>query len=97
MITKTYLSKMNSIIKGSDINTGINPVSELVFGKNTSRVLCYFDHSKIKEMMEDGTMPDIDKIYHRAQVALFRGYEGRTYFLNLQLTLVPFASIARAM
>ena len=68
MITKTYLSKMNSIIKGSDINTGINPVSELVFGKNTSRVLCYFDHSKIKTLMEDGTFPDKSKITHRLKI-----------------------------
>ena len=59
---------MNSIIKGSDINTGINPVSELVFGKNTSRVLCYFDHSKIKTLMEDGTFPDKSKITHRLKI-----------------------------
>lgn len=68
MITKTYLSKMNSIIKGSDLNTGINPVSELLYGKNTSRVLIYFDHSKIKKMMEDGTMPDKSKITHRLKI-----------------------------
>lgn len=68
MIYKTYLKKMNSIIKGSDLNTGINPVSELCYGKNVTRILCYFDHSKIKEMMEDGTMPDIDKISHRLKI-----------------------------
>lgn len=68
MITRTYLSKMNSIIKDSDLNTGINPVSELLYGKNTSRVLIYFDHSKIKKMMEDGTMPDKSKITHRLKI-----------------------------
>ena len=68
MITKTYFSRMCSIIKDSDLNTGINPVSELLFGKNTSRVLIYFDHNKIKKMMEDGTMPDKSKITHRLKI-----------------------------
>ena len=68
MITKTYLSKMNSIIKDSEINTGINPVSELVFGKNTSRIILYFDHNKIKTLMEDGTFPDKSKITHRLKI-----------------------------
>ena len=68
MVFKTYLSKMNSIIKGSDLNTSINPISELIYGKNITRVLCYFDHSKIKCMMEDGTMPDKSKITHRLKI-----------------------------
>ena len=68
MITRTYIEKMNSIIKDSDLNTGINPVSELLFGKNTSRILIYFDHSKIKKMMEDGTFPDKSKITHRLKI-----------------------------
>ena len=68
MIYKTYLTKMNSIIKDSNINTGINPVSELLYGKNISRILVYFDHNKIKELMEDGTMPDKTKITHRLKI-----------------------------
>jgi len=68
MITRTYLSKMNSIIKGSEINTGINPVSELLYGKNTTRILCYFDHTKVKKMIEDGTFPDKSKISHRLKI-----------------------------
>ena len=68
MYTFTYLSKMNSIIKGSEINTGINPVLEVLYGKNTARVLCFFDHSKVKKMMEDGTFPDWSKITHRLKI-----------------------------
>ena len=68
MIYKTFIKKMNSIVKGSDINTSLNPISELVYGKNTTRVLLYFDHSKIKQMMEDGTMPDKSKITHRLKI-----------------------------
>ena len=68
MITRTYISKFNTIIKDSNINTGLNPVSEILYGQNVSRSLLYFDHSKIKEMMEDGTMPDINKISHRLKI-----------------------------
>ena len=68
MITRTYISKSCSIIKDSEINTGINPVNELCYGKNTSRVLIYFDHNRIKKMMEDGTFPDKSKITHRLKI-----------------------------
>lgn len=68
MIYKTYIEKVNTIIKDSHINTSLNPVSELVYGKNITRILLYFDHKKIKEMMEDGTMPDKSKITHRLKI-----------------------------
>ena len=68
MITRTFLKKMTSIIKDSELNTGINPVSELVFGKNISRILIYFDTDKIKKLMEDGTFPDKSKITHRLKI-----------------------------
>ena len=64
MIVKTYISKMNTVIKDSVINTGINPIQEIMYGQNTSRGLIYFDHTKIKKLMEDGTMPDKNKIRH---------------------------------
>lgn len=64
MIYKTYIEKFNTIIKDSDINTGLNPVSELVYGANTSRMLLYFDHNQIKEKVCDKTFADITKLKH---------------------------------
>ena len=66
MVYRTYIEKSNSIISGSKLNTGLNPVIELVYGKDmiVSRALIYFDHSKIKELWEDGTMPEIKKMKH---------------------------------
>lgn len=64
MIERTYLSKFATIVKGSNINTGINPVAELVYGVHTSRILCYFDHSKIKKMVDNGIFPNVDKLRH---------------------------------
>ena len=55
MVYKTYISKFNTIISNSKINTGINPISELVYGKDNivSRALIYFDHLKIKELIDN--------------------------------------------
>lgn len=66
MVYKTYISKFNTIISGSKINTGLNPVSELVRGNETivSRALIYFDHNKIKEQMDEGVMIDMSKMKH---------------------------------
>ena len=66
MVYKTYLSKFNTIIKGSKQNTGLNPISTLVYGHNTvvSRALMYFDHSKVKCLLNDGIMPNIEKMKH---------------------------------
>ena len=49
MVYKTYISKFNTIISNSKINTGINPISELVYVNDyiVSRALIYFDHLKI--------------------------------------------------
>ena len=63
-ITRTYLSKNCSIIKDSELNTGLNPVAEICYGKSVTRMLCYFDHKKIKRMVEDKTFPDMGKLKH---------------------------------
>ena len=39
MIKHTFFTKCNTIIKGSNNNTGLNPVAELNAGDITSRVL----------------------------------------------------------
>lgn len=64
MITRTYIEKFNTIIKDSELNTGINPVSELVYGSSVSRALIYFDHNKVKKMVEDKIFTKRDKLKH---------------------------------
>lgn len=70
MVYKSYISKFNTIISGSKLNTGLNPIAELVYGKDTivSRVLMYFDHNKVKELMENGTMVDMKKMKHTLHI-----------------------------
>jgi len=70
MVYKTYLSKFDTIISGSKLNTGLNPIAELVYGKDTivSRVLMYFDHNKVKKLMEEGVMIDMKKMKHTLHI-----------------------------
>lgn len=68
MTERTYISKFNTIIKGYTINTGLNPVSELLYGSVVSRSLIYFDHCKIKQMCDDGMFPDMSKLTHTLKI-----------------------------
>ena len=66
MVTRTYISKFNTIVSGSKLNCGINPISEIIYGRDliVSRALIYFDHNKVKELMENDTMVDMSKMKH---------------------------------
>lgn len=70
MIYKTYISKSNTIVNGSELNTSLSPVSALIYGRKDkySRFLFYFDHSHVKELYEDGTMPDMSKMTHTLHI-----------------------------
>ena len=70
MIYKTYIEKNTTIISNSKINTGLNPIQELVYGRDyiVSRALLYFDHNKVKELMDDGRMVDISKMKHTLHI-----------------------------
>ena len=68
MLTRTYISKFNTIIKDSTLNTGINPVAELIYGKETTRLLTYFDHTKVKCMVDEKVYPDINKLRHYLKI-----------------------------
>ncbi len=62
--TKTYFSKCNTIVKGNNINLGLNPIMELNYGQMLTRGLIYFDVDKIRKKIEDKTYPDISKLKH---------------------------------
>ena len=64
MITKTYFDKCNTIIKDSYYNTGINPVAELNYGNNLTRILLHFSTDKVKNLVDDKTYPDVSKLRH---------------------------------
>ena len=64
IVTHTFISKSNTIIKDSVASVGLNPILELNYGKMLTRGLIYFDHTKVQKMVEDKTYPDISKLKH---------------------------------
>lgn len=64
MITRTFLDKCTSIVRDSNTNYGLNPISMLSYGPLTTRTLVHFDLSKVKELIEDGTYADVTKVKH---------------------------------
>lgn len=70
MVTRTYITKFNTIESDSDRNHGFAPVSELVYGHDgkVSRGLIYFDVKGIRDKIESGEMPDISKMRHTLKI-----------------------------
>ena len=64
IVTHTFISKSNTIIKDSVASVGLNPILELNYGKMLTRGLIYFDHTKVQKMVEDKIYPDISKMRH---------------------------------
>lgn len=64
MVTRTFISKSNTIIKGSNENMGLNPILMLTYGNIVSRGLIYFDIDKIKKNIEDKTFASLENVKH---------------------------------
>ena len=64
MILKTYLDKVNTIINESELNTGLNPISELMYGANITRTLIHFDVSNIKKELDKNGIKDYSNVKH---------------------------------
>jgi hypothetical protein len=69
MVTRTYIDKNNTIIFGTLINTGRNPIAELYYGgKETqtdyTRHLLYFDISDLQQKYNNGELGDLSNVTH---------------------------------
>ena len=62
MITRTFLTKCNTIINDSTENFGLYPICMLNHGFIKSRVLISFDLDKIKSLSDDGIYVDKTKL-----------------------------------
>lgn len=62
--TKTYIIKSNTLVEGSSVNLGLNPILELNCGSLVTRAIMWFDHTRLKSLVEDKTYPDIKKLRH---------------------------------
>jgi hypothetical protein len=64
ILTRTFIEKSNTIIKEKKSNVGLNPILELNYGHMLTRGMIYFDHTKVKNMIEDKIYPDMSKLRH---------------------------------
>lgn len=69
MVIRTYFNKNNTIVNNLNINTGLNPVSELFYGgasgeEQYSRFLFHFDETRLKDLYTGGTFTDLTKLKH---------------------------------
>lgn len=69
MVIRTYFDKNNTIISNLDVNTGLNPVTELFYGgaigeQKYSRFLFHFDVSRLIDLYTGGTFTDLTKLTH---------------------------------
>lgn len=62
MIRHFFLDKTNSIIKKSEQNIGLNPILQVGYGKTIIRGLIHFDENKIKELINDKTFANTEKL-----------------------------------
>ena len=69
MVIRTYFDKNNTIVSSQNVNTGLNPVTELFYGGSTgleqySRFLFHFDETRLKNLYTGGTYTDLTKLKH---------------------------------
>ena len=69
MVIRTYFDKSNTIVSNANVNTGLNPVTELFYGgaegqQKYSRFLFHFDESRLKDLYTGGTYTDLTKLKH---------------------------------
>ena len=54
VVTHTFLDKTNSIIYGSPVNLGLNPILEMYYGMPYTRGLLHFSLEKLKRLVGCG-------------------------------------------
>ena len=73
MVVRTYIDKNNTIIFGSLVNTGKNPIAELYYGGKESqedytRHLLYFDVSDLQVRYNNGEFGDLSNVTHKLRM-----------------------------
>jgi hypothetical protein len=69
MVVRTFFDKNNTILRNSNINTGLNPITELFYGgpngeNQYSRYIFHFDETRLVNMYNDSTIADLSKVTH---------------------------------
>ena len=83
MIRHFFLDKTNTIIENSMQNMGLNPVLNIGYGNIVMRGLIHFDECKIRELIEDKTFADINKLKFRLKMTNYFSIDGIPYEQSL--------------
>lgn len=79
MIRHFFLDKTNTIIEGSKQNMGLNPVLGIGYGNKIMRGLIHFDECKIRELVDDKTFANLDKLKCTLKMTNYFSIEGIPY------------------
>jgi hypothetical protein len=85
MVIRTFFDKNNTIVSNLDVNTGLNPVTELFYGgaigeQKYSRFLFHFDETRLKDLYTGGTFTDLTKLKHTLRLTNTASFD--TAYLN---------------
>lgn len=69
MVIRTFFDKNNTIVSNLNVNTGLNPITELFYGgslgdEQYSRFLFHFDETRLIDLYTGGTFTDLTKLTH---------------------------------
>lgn len=73
-----FLDKGNTIVKGSRVNTGLNPVLSINYGMKVSRGLIHFDLGEIMHWIEENSL-NIEKLKFTLHMTNYMSVDGLPY------------------
>jgi len=81
MVIRTFFDRNNTLILNSSVNVGLNPVTELYYGGNSStpnytRFIFQFDETRLKGYYDDKTFPDLTKLTHTLRMTNTGAFDG---------------------
>lgn len=83
MIRHFFLDKTNTIIRGSMLNMGLNPVMQIAYGNGVSRGLLHFDTGEIRRLIDDGTISNINSMKVELRMTNCMSVDGVPYEKSL--------------
>jgi len=94
MIRHFFLDKTNTIVEYSFQNVGLNPVMSVGYGEYKMRGLLHFDLSKIKELIDDKTFANTDKLKFTLKMTNCFSVDGVPYENPFKLSPVVSVNMA---
>lgn len=79
MVRHFFLDKTNTIVEDSRLNMGLNPVMHIGYGHKIMRGLLHFNECEIKELINDKTFANRDKLKFTLKMKNYFSIDGIPY------------------